>query len=162
MKVLRNNKGFSLIELIITAVIINILAGVAIVAYIGTQEKARVAYVTRSASSATSELHLWMNASLSDNRHIREVDTNFSGVIENSDFTNGELLLTGVANTYINVRNTVLNEYSPWFVDVHLWNQDDPPSRGTISVRQIKPNLIHIIATERNGFVLYEQRISAN
>ncbi len=65
MKLAFNNKGFSLIELIVTAVIINILAGVAIVAYIGTQEKARVSYIIRTASSASADLHLWLNSSLS-------------------------------------------------------------------------------------------------
>jgi len=76
MKILRNNKGFSLIELIFVAAIINILAGVAIVAYIGTQEKARISQIIRTASSSSADIHLWINSSLSSKRELREIDTN--------------------------------------------------------------------------------------
>ncbi|MBI5675649.1 MAG: prepilin-type N-terminal cleavage/methylation domain-containing protein [Nitrospirae bacterium] len=161
MKILWNNRGFSLIELLITAVIINILAGVAIVAYIGTQEKARISQVIRTASSASADLHLWINSSLSDKKNLREIDTNLDGKINSSDKTNGELLTAGVAKTYINARSIVYREHSPWF-DLKLWNEDDPPTNGTISLRQPSNNQLIIIAKEKNGITVYKNIIFAN
>lgn len=161
MKILRNNRGFSLIELIITAAIINILAGVAIVAYIGTQEKARISQVIRTASSASADLHLWIHSSLSSKRDLRELDTNLDGKINSLDKTNGELLNDGVAKTYIEARNTVYREHSPWF-DLKMWNEDDPPTNGTINLRQPTSNQLIIIAKEKNGHTVYKNIIFAN
>ena len=161
MKILWNNRGFSLIELLITAVIINILAGIAIVAYIGTQEKARISQVIRTASSASAELHLWIHSSFSSKKDIREIDTNLDGKINSSDKTNGELLTAGVANTYIEARNTVYREHSPWF-DLKLWNDDDPPTSGTISLRQPSSTQLIIIAKEKNGITVYKEIIFTN
>lgn len=160
----KNNSGFTLIELIITAVIINILAAVAIVAYIGTVEKSRVARVIRTASTSTSDLQLWLQSSLSDRRHVKELDTNFDGLINGFDKTNGELLVDGVANTYIQGRNITLREVSPWF-DRPLWNSDDPATddiRGTISLRQPQSNQLLIVAQEKNGLVIYEYILFSN
>lgn len=164
MKPLKNNNGFTLIELIITAVIINILAAIAIVAYIGTVEKTRVATVIRTASTSKSDLQLWLQSSLSDRRHVRELDTNLDGLITDLDKTNGELLVDGVANTYIQGRNFTFREVSPWF-DRPLWNSDDPATddiRGTISLRQPQANQLVIVAQEKNGLVVYEYILFSN
>ncbi len=167
---LNNNKGFTLIELIVTALIINILAGVAIVAYIGIIEKSRKALVIRNASSAASEIQLWIDSSLSDKRHINELDTNFDGLINSDDKTNFELLHddafpdepSSVAITYADGRNRVLRETSPWF-NRPLWNTDEGPQpNGTIRLQQNMANSIRITATDKNGHLLYEQVISAN
>jgi prepilin-type N-terminal cleavage/methylation domain-containing protein len=158
---MNNNKGFSLIELIITALVLNILAGVAIVAYIGVQEKSRVASITRSASTAISDLQLWLDTSLSSNRALREVDTNLDGLINADDKTNGDLLEEGVANTYIDVRTNVLSEWSPWF-DRPMWNQEGTPPNGTINLTQPAVNQLRIIATEKNGLILYEKVLNSN
>lgn len=161
MKILWNNKGFSLIELIVVAVIINILAGVAIVAYIGTQEKARISQLIRTASSSSADLHLWISSSLSSKRELREIDTNLDGKINSFDKTNGELLNDGVAITYIAARNTVYREHSPWF-DLRLWNGDDPPTNGTISLRQPTSTQLIMVAKEKNGVTVYKEIIFAN
>jgi prepilin-type N-terminal cleavage/methylation domain-containing protein len=160
MKTFNDNRGFTLIELIVTAVIINILASVALVLYIGTLEKSRVATVIRNASSASAELQLWMQSSLSDRRNIREIDSNFDGIIDANDLTNEELLLAGVANTYVAARNSRF-ETSPWF-QRPLWNTDDPQPNGTINVNQVSSNLMRITALEKNGRLLYEHALSAN
>lgn len=161
MQILRDSSGFSLIELIVVAVIINILAGVAIVAYIGTQEKARVALVIRDASSSSAELQLWLQSSFSHKQNLRELDTNFSGKIDAADMTNLELQTAGVANVYINARNTILRETSPWF-ERPLWNSDETPPNGTINLIQPTSNQIRIVAKEKNGLVVFEKILFAN
>lgn len=161
MKTIRNNNGFSIIELIAVAMIINILAGVAIVGYIGAQEKARIAKITRTASSSSADLQHWLQSSFSPLRSLRELDTNFDGVINGTDKTNEELFNDGVVKTYINGRNTILKETSPWF-DRPLWNSEAPPPNGTINVTQPLSNQIKIVAREKNGIVVYEQILSSN
>jgi len=161
MKLLGNNKGFTLIELIITAAIIGILAGAVITFYIGTIEKAKVASITRTASSASADLDLWLHSSLSDKSDLREIDTNHDGAINGLDKTNGELLEEGVATTYINSRNTVLREMSPWF-DLPMWNltvEAEVPPNGTINLQQPQSNQIRITAREKNGIIVYQQNL---
>lgn len=164
MKTPGNNSGFTLIELIVTAVIINILAAIAITAYVGVMEKSRVSRVIRTASTSTADLQLWLQSSLSDKRNIRELDTNLDGIINDSDKTNFELYNDGVANTYIDVRFNVLKDTSPWF-DRPMWNLDDPDTedtRGTISLTQPQANQLRIVAKEKNGFIVYETVLFSN
>ncbi|MCX5717955.1 MAG: hypothetical protein NTW44_06560 [Nitrospirae bacterium] len=137
------------------------LAGVAIVSYIGVQERARIAMITRTASNSRVELLLWFQSSLSSQRSFREIDTNFDGVINGDDMTNEELFNAGVVNTYINGRNITLKEKSPW-LNRPLWNSEDPPPNGTINVTQPLGNQIKIVAREKNGVIVYEQIISSD
>jgi prepilin-type N-terminal cleavage/methylation domain-containing protein len=157
----KNNNGFSLIELIVVVMIINILLGTAIVGYIGVQERARRAKITVTASTSAAELHIWLQSSFSSLRNLREIDTNFDGVINRDDMTNEELFNAGVVNTYINNRNTILKETSPW-LGCPLWSSGDPPPNGTINVTQLSVNQIKIVAREKNGVIVYEQTISAD
>ena len=75
--------------------------------------------------------------------------------------TNVELFNAGVVNTYINGRNTILKEKTPWF-DRQLWSSEDPPPNGTINVTQPLVNQIKIVAREKNGVIVYEQIIFSN
>lgn len=160
MKIIRDNNGFSLIELMVVATIMTILAGVAIVSYLGVQERARRAMITGTASRSRVELLLWLQSSLSS-PSLREIDTDFNGVINRDDMTNIELSNAGVVNTYINGRNTILKEKSPWF-DRPLWSSAEPPPNGTINLTQPLGNQIKIVAREKNGFIVYEQIISSD
>ena len=161
MNVIRRNNGFSLIELIVVITIINILAGVAIVSFIGLQERARVGMIIRAGSNSRAELLLWLQSSLSSRISLREIDTNFDGVINGDDMTNEQLLNAGVVDTYINGRNIILKETSPW-LDRPLWNSEAPPPNGTINVTQPSGNQIKIVAKGKNGFNIYEQSVSTD
>ncbi len=164
MKTLANNSGFSLIELIVVAVIINILAGVAIVAYVGVQEKARRSRVIRTASAAIPDLHSWLQSSLSSKIFLREIDTNFDGMVNSADLTNSELFTAGVAKEYVKGRTTGVKDYSPWF-NRPMWNKWDgvpPPFIGAISLAQIANEQLKMVATDKNGIVLFERVIFSN
>ncbi|HDZ62383.1 MAG TPA: prepilin-type N-terminal cleavage/methylation domain-containing protein [Nitrospirae bacterium] len=164
MKAFANNSGFSLIELIVVAVIINILAGVAIVAYVGVQEKARRSRVIRTASTSTADLHSWLQSSLSAKRSLREIDTNFDGMVNSSDFTNSELFNKGVAETYVKGKTDILRDFSPWF-NRPMWNEwksGDPQLNGVVNLAQITTNQLRMVATEKNGIVVFERVIFSN
>jgi len=152
---IRSHQGFSLIELLIIIAVINVLATVSTVIYIGIREKAKVSSIIRTAESAKPELEFWLQSSLSNNRDFREVDTNFDGRIDTDDKTNGELF-NHVAETYVKGRNAALNEFSPW-LNIPLWSQDDPPPPGTIGVIQVSPRSLKIVARGKNGDTVYEQ-----
>lgn len=151
MKNKGDERGFSLVELLIVILILNILGAVVITAYVGIKDKARRGAMTSIASSARKDLQHWLSSSISNKANIREIDTDFNGVIDINDSTNGALL-NNVAVFYTAGRNTMLGEGSPWF-SIPLWNIG-PPVSGTISLTQTASNQITLVATEKNGQII--------
>lgn len=139
-------------------VLINILAAVGITVYVGVQEKARRAGMTEIAVGSKSELQHWLQSSLSSNKNLREIDTNLNGNVEGSDAENG-VLYNNIAVRYTAGRNTVYGDKSPWF-NIPLWNLNDPPIPGTISLTQPAPSKLKVVATGKNGEIITQYDIS--
>jgi prepilin-type N-terminal cleavage/methylation domain-containing protein len=158
MRAIRNNAGFSLLELLAVIVIINIMAAVGITIYVGVQEKARRAGMTELAVGSKSDLQHWLQSSLSQNHNIREIDTNFNGSVEAGDAENGALN-NNIAALYTAGRNTKFGDKSPWF-DIPLWNSSEPPIPGTISMTQPSPSKLKVVATGKNGEIITQYDIS--
>ncbi len=156
----KNNEGFSLMELLIVILIINILAAIAITLYVGVRGKARRSSVTVIALDARDVLNHWLQSSMSAKQDLRETDTNFNGVIDMNDATNGALR-NNIAALFTNGRNTFKGEQSPWF-DIPLWNTNDPPIPGTISLTQPDPSRLNVIAIGHNGGIITQYSVAAN
>jgi prepilin-type N-terminal cleavage/methylation domain-containing protein len=157
-----NTKGFSLIELLFVLVIIGILSSIAVASYLGIRNKASEASIIGSARGSTDLLSFWIHSALSPRNDMREVDTNFDGTIDDKDKTNSALLADGVTKTFVDGRNTIVNEKSPWSADIPLWSINPSMPNGRITLTDMSYDTIRITAKNERGDIIYEHDASAD
>ena len=153
-----NNKGFSLIELMIVLAILSLIAALAVPVYLGFRDRARIRTFVADGKIAIPEIYSWMQSSNSYKRNMREVDTNCDGTIDSKDMTNEELSGAGVAKTFIECRNNVFKDRSPWTAQLPLWtiNPEVPPGQITLIE---EPRRIRLIGKNIGGEVVFQDDV---
>lgn len=160
--------GLSLIELMITLVIIGMLAAFAIPMLIGMKNRANIGVVLRSAESAGPELIGWLQSARKGDSSLREVDSDGNGKIDNNDENDAQLAVSlsnanGLCDKYISARWATNQELSPWNGSVSLWTTaaTGPTTNGRIACNHT-PNASSILLEGRSkdGEIIYQKKLS--
>ncbi|MBF0345645.1 MAG: type II secretion system protein [Nitrospirae bacterium] len=161
---IKENKGFSLLELLVVIAVLSLLMAIAIPLLLGFRDKSRMAVFLRAAKESKADLQHWLDDAY--NPSGRNLSPLVS--VDCGSVTAGELLSVGVATKYAYCRNIVLHEQSPWTGDIPLWIVKNDVTGISSYTGQIvlvhKYNTsnstwassVHIYAIGLDGTVLYE------
>lgn len=160
MKRTGSDKGFTIIELMVTVAVIAILAAIAIPNFLGLQEKAKRKVMMEVASSSKAELHNWMEAALHEQKGVVDVDGN--GLLDPAKVHTN--LLT-VPNSWIQAYANKVGyaPLSPWDNTKSLFTVGNPapPSPGQIVFSTFNAGRgLRILAYGKNGMTLFNDSVS--
>lgn len=162
MKRTGSDKGFTIIELMVTVGVIAILAAIAIPNFLGLQEKAKRKVMMEVASSSKAELHHWMEAALHEQKGVVDVDGD--GLLDPAEVHTN---LQTIPNSWIQAyaKKVGYAPLSPWDKTKSLFTVGNPvpPRPGQIVFSTFNAGRsIKIIAYGKGGAKLYDDTVSVD
>jgi prepilin-type N-terminal cleavage/methylation domain-containing protein len=156
MKIIKLNKGFTIIELMVAVAIIAILAAITIPNYLGMQGRAKRRVLKEIASSAKTELHHWIEATITGEKGVLDIDGN--GVASADEFRTD---MTNIPDAWVQAFAGKIGHTpaSPFNKKLPLFfiGPIDPPRPGQIVLSTINNGKgIRIVAYDDHGVSLVD------
>lgn len=155
MKIIKLNKGFTIIELMVVVAVIMILVAIAVPNFLGLQDRARRRVIKEMASSAKTELHHWIEATISQEKGVLDIDGD--GVATAGEFRTN---MANIPNSWVQAFAGKIGKtpLSPWS-DKPLFTIGaiNPPKPGQIVLSRINNGRgIRIVAYDDQGVSLVD------